>query len=60
MAAFLDSAEGGGAQIIVPVVAHAVPSGPVSNAAFEYVAKAVCPAVREGCDAVMLDCGVNY
>ena len=55
IAAFLDLAREAGAEIDVPVAANAVPSGPVSDQAFEVIAGAVCEAVDRGCDAAFLD-----
>lgn len=55
IAAFIDLAEQAGAEIVLPVAASAWPSGPVEDAAFEYIAGRICAAVAEGCDAVLLD-----
>ncbi|MBL8330779.1 MAG: M81 family metallopeptidase [Rubrivivax sp.] len=55
IAAFIELAEAAGAQIVVPVAAAAWPSGPVEDEAFEHIAGRICAAVREGCDAVLLD-----
>lgn len=55
IAAFIELAEAAGAQLVVPVAAAAWPSGPVHDAAFEYIAGRICEAVAEGCDAVLLD-----
>lgn len=52
--AFIDLAEAAGAQIVVPVIAGANPSGRVAADAYT----ALCDAIVEaapGCDAVMLD-----
>ncbi|MBP6903259.1 MAG: M81 family metallopeptidase [Burkholderiaceae bacterium] len=55
IAAFIELAEEAGAQMVVPVAAAAWPSGPVHDAAFEYIAGRICEAVAAGCDGVMLD-----
>ena len=53
--AFLDLAESRSAEISVPVVAYAEPSGRVLDTAFERIAERICSAVASGCDAVLLD-----
>jgi len=53
--AFIELAEAAGAQIVLPVAANAWPSGPVEDAAYEYIAGRICAAVAAGCDAVLLD-----
>jgi microcystin degradation protein MlrC len=53
--AFIDLAEGVGAQIEIPIAASAWPSGPVQDSAFEFIAQRICDAVAKGCDAVLLD-----
>ncbi|MSQ58309.1 MAG: M81 family peptidase [Betaproteobacteria bacterium] len=55
MAAFLDLAEGAGAQIVTPIAAWANPSGPVDPKAYDRICYAICEAVSAGCDAVFLD-----
>ncbi|NIO11689.1 MAG: microcystin degradation protein MlrC, partial [Deltaproteobacteria bacterium] len=54
LSAFIDLAEQERAEILLPVAAAAAPSGPVSDAAFEAMAAAVCDAVKTGCDAAFL------
>jgi microcystin degradation protein MlrC len=54
-AAFLDLAARYGATLATPVAAHAWPSGPVEDDAFEEIAGRICGAVAAGCDAVLLD-----
>jgi len=44
-----------GAQIDVPLIAHAMPSGPVEDNAFEAMSHAILKAVRQGCDGILLD-----
>lgn len=53
--AFIDLAEGAGAQIVIPVAGNAWPSGLVEDAAYEHMASRICAAVAQGCDAVLLD-----
>jgi microcystin degradation protein MlrC len=53
--AFIELAEKAGASISLPVAGNAWPSGPVEDAAFEYMASRICKAVEAGCDAVLLD-----
>lgn len=55
LGAFLAFAEARGAGVAVPVSAHANPSGPVADAAFEALSGAIVAAVAEGCDAILLD-----
>src|SRR6187455_559104 len=42
--AFIDLAEEKGAKITIPIAAAAWPSGPVEDAAFEYICKRICDA----------------
>ena len=53
--AFIELAEKAGASISLPVAGSAWPSGPVEDAAFEYMAGRICKAVEAGCDAILLD-----
>lgn len=53
--AFIDLAEAAGAQLVVPVVANAWPSGPVADLAFEHIASRIVAAIAAGCDAALLD-----
>ncbi len=55
LGAFIDVAERAGAEIVLPVAAQAWPSGRVEQAAFEYIAAKIVEAVKQGCDAVLLD-----
>lgn len=55
LGAFIALAEAEAAQIVLPIAAHAWPSGPVDDDAFEHIATRICAAVAEGCDGVMLD-----
>ncbi len=54
-AAFIDMIRAQGDEFVMPVLANAVPSGTVTAEAFEAIAGCVVDAVREGCDAVLLD-----
>jgi microcystin degradation protein MlrC len=55
LGAFIEIAEGRGDRVTVAVNATANPSGRVDDAAYERFAEAICTAVREGCDAILLD-----
>jgi len=55
MGAFIDLAEEAGAELVIPIAARTVPSGPVAQDAFEIVTKVICECVAEGCDALLLD-----
>jgi microcystin degradation protein MlrC len=55
LGAFIAFAEERGAEVVVPVSAHANPSGPVADAAFEALSAAILDAIRPGCDAILLD-----
>lgn len=55
LAAYIELARDEGAELVVPVAGDAAPSGPVTDAAFEHFAAAICGAVRQGCDALLLD-----
>ncbi len=55
IAAFIELAEGAGAEYTVAIAAAAHPSGLVHDAAFEHIAGRICAAVALGCDAVLLD-----
>ena len=55
MAAFIDLAEREGWQVVTPIAAQASPSAPVQDAAYQEMTDAICDAVAERCDAVMLD-----
>lgn len=54
-AAYLRLAREVGADVMTPVAAEAMPSGPVSAQAYEHLSDLVCEAVAAGCDAAMLD-----
>jgi len=55
MGAYMELAEAAGADIVTPVAAEAMPSGPVAVDAYERLAEAICDAVRDGCDVALLD-----
>jgi microcystin degradation protein MlrC len=55
MAAYIDLAREAGAEIVTPVAAEAMPSGPVTADAYERMSGAILEAVAKGCDAAMLD-----
>ena len=55
MGAFIDLAEEIGAEIVIPVAARTVPSGPVSQDAFDQVAREICAVLAKGCDGLLLD-----
>ena len=55
MGGYLQAAEEAGAEVSIPVAAGAPPSGPVEDDAYEYIVSRIVAAVKEGCDAVMLD-----
>ena len=45
--AYLDLAEKAGAAVAFPIAAHAAPSGPVEDEAFEEIAAAICVEVSK-------------
>ena len=55
VAAYLALARERGAEIVTPLAAEAMPSGPVREDAYERMAGRVCDAVAGGCDAALLD-----
>jgi microcystin degradation protein MlrC len=55
MGGFIQVCEDAGAEIRIPVAAAAPPSGPVENAAFEYVAEKILNEISGECDGLMLD-----
>ena len=44
-----------GAEVVTPVAAEAMPSGPVAAEAYALMSDAILDAVKRGCDAAMLD-----
>ena len=55
LGAFIDAAEGRGAQLTVAVNATANPSGRVDDDAYARLTDAILSAVRNGCDVILLD-----
>jgi len=55
MGAYLDIARREGAEIITPVAAEAWPANKASRATFEQLVRPLEEAVRQGCDAALLD-----
>lgn len=55
LAAYLDLANKAGAEIITPVAADALPSGPVSAKAYAMITDAILKSIEAGCDACFLD-----
>lgn len=55
LGAFIKLAEDRGAEIVLPLAAHAWPSSPVEDEAFETMANLICSAFRGGCDVALLD-----
>jgi microcystin degradation protein MlrC len=52
---YIQAAEEYGADIDIPIIAGAPPSGPVEDDAYEYIVDKIISRVRQGCDALMLD-----
>jgi len=52
---YLQAAAEFGAEVVVPVIAAAPPSGPVEDDAFEYISERIVAAAAEGPDAILLD-----
>ncbi len=52
---YLQAAAERGAEVIIPVVAGAPPSGPVEDDAYEYIVERIVAAAAEGPDALLLD-----
>lgn len=55
LGAYIEMAEKAGAEYALPIAANAWPSGPVEDAAFDYISDRICGAVAKGCDAILLD-----
>ncbi|SDN35079.1 M81 family metallopeptidase [Ensifer sp. YR511] len=55
LGAFHAYAERVGAEISCPLIAHAWPSGPVDDSAFEAMSTAILADVSKGCDMILLD-----
>ncbi len=55
VAAYMNVAQARNAEIVTPVAAEAMPSGPVTEAAYEHMVELICNAVADGCDGALLD-----
>jgi len=55
MAAYIRLAEAAGHQVVTPIAAEAMPSGPVTDGAYAVMSDSILEAVAAGCDAAMLD-----
>lgn len=55
MGAYIALAREAGAEVVTPVAAEAMPSGPVAADAYERMVGAICEAVAAGCDVALLD-----
>jgi microcystin degradation protein MlrC len=55
MGSYIRLAREAGAEIVTPIAAEAMPSGPVKRDAYERMAGAICEAVEQGVDCAMLD-----
>jgi len=55
LAAYIKLCRAEGAEIVAPIAAEAMPSGPVAADAYERMSGAILEAVAAGCDAIMLD-----
>jgi microcystin degradation protein MlrC len=51
---FIDVAEAAGAEMVFPIAASAWPSGPVEDAAYDYMTAKICEAAAAGCDGILL------
>ena len=54
-AGLLDIARSYDVEYVVPIAAYSEPSGIVDDDAFNFICKKICNAVKDGCDAVLLD-----
>ncbi|MDP6345673.1 MAG: M81 family metallopeptidase [Alphaproteobacteria bacterium] len=55
LSAYIKLCRDEGAEIVSPIAAEAMPSGPVAADAYERMSGAILEAVAKGCDAIMLD-----
>ena len=55
LGAYIKLARAAGAEIVSPIAAEAMPSGPVAVDAYEMMSNAILEAVDKGTDAIMLD-----
>ena len=54
-AGLLDIARSYEVEYEVPIAAYSEPSGIVNDDAYNFICKQICNAVKNGCDAVLLD-----
>ena len=54
LGAYLELAEAAAAEIDMALAASAAPSGPVEDAAYDFMTDKICAAVAAGCDGVLL------
>ncbi len=55
LGAYIKLARAAGAEIVSPIAAEAMPSGPIAPDAYEMMSNAILEAVDKGMDAIMLD-----
>lgn len=55
LSAYIKLCREAGAEIISPIAAEAMPSGPVDDDAYRLMSDHILEAVAKGCDAIMLD-----
>ena len=55
LAAYIKLCRAADAEIITPIAAEAMPSGPVADDAYARMSESILEAVAKGCDAIMLD-----
>lgn len=55
LGAYIDLCEKAGHELVTPIAAIAMPSGPVHQDAYEYITEVICSEVAKGCDAILLD-----
>ncbi|HJN04183.1 MAG TPA: M81 family metallopeptidase [Alphaproteobacteria bacterium] len=55
VAAYLKLAREANAEVVTPLAAEAMPSGPVARGAYEHMAGLICAEVEKGCDGALLD-----
>jgi microcystin degradation protein MlrC len=53
--AYMEMAEAAGHEVVTPIAAEAMPSGTVEAETYEFMVEQILTAVRDGCDAAMLD-----
>ena len=55
LSAYIKLCRAADAEIITPIAAEAMPSGPVADDAYARMSESILEAVAKGCDAIMLD-----